>query len=175
LSVRKAITRGQYEKTIRPEAKRSSERFVSDERILDEYRWAQRLRKSIQKGEQRPDPATLAAVAIICEEFLGLCTSDAIQALLGAKYLEQVLDALIERKAAASKGEGLRRISPNCRSYCGSECPKHLPAIRKLFTKNRALAKVIHPNCFDCLLSQIGVGGAAAGDGLAGNTPQERA
>jgi hypothetical protein len=79
---------------------------VSDERILDVYRWAQRyVRGAIKKRKQRPDPATLAALTIICEEFLGLRWHDAIQALLGAQYLKQVVDSLIERKAVASKSD----------------------------------------------------------------------
>jgi glucokinase len=61
LSVRNAITEGQYKQTTNPAARRSSERFVSDERILEVYRWAQGV-GAREKRKQRPDPAALAAL-----------------------------------------------------------------------------------------------------------------
>ena len=104
LAVRKAINEGQYGKTRNPEWQSSSERFVSDERILGDYRWALGMIKEYTQRNRRPDPARLAALTIICVEFLGLQPIDAFGALLGAKYRKQVVDRLIERKAATSKG-----------------------------------------------------------------------
>jgi hypothetical protein len=51
----------------------------------------------------RPEgsPAISPSCRSICEEFLGLQPIDAFWALLGAKYQKQVVDYLIEQKAAA--------------------------------------------------------------------------
>jgi hypothetical protein len=81
----------------------TDERLQSNDRILDVYRWAQNYVRRARKRGQRPHPATVAALIIICEEFLGLDDSDALQALLGAKTRDQVVDSLIERKTAAAK------------------------------------------------------------------------
>jgi hypothetical protein len=56
------------------------------------------------RGYRRPDPATLAALTIICVKFLGLQPIDAFYALLGATKTSQVVDLLIERKAALKAG-----------------------------------------------------------------------
>ena len=100
LSVRKAINEGQYGETRNSEWKSSSERFVSDEQILRDYGWALGMIKQYTRGYRRPDPATLAALTIICVKFLGLQPIDAFYALLGATKANQVVDSLIERKAA---------------------------------------------------------------------------
>ena len=104
LAVRKAINEGQYGKTRNPEWQSSSERFVSDERILGDYSWAQGIIKQHAQRNRRPDPAQLAALTIICVEFLGLQPIDAFWALLGATKTNQVVDLLIERKAALKAG-----------------------------------------------------------------------
>jgi hypothetical protein len=69
LAVRKAISEGQYGETSNPESKPSSERFVSDERILGDYRWALGMINKYTQRNRRLDPATLAALTIICVEF----------------------------------------------------------------------------------------------------------
>ena len=78
MSVRGVINDGQYRKTSpglgRLSELRSSERFVSDDRILDVYRWAQGY---VRKGKLRLASEKLAALTIVCEEFLGLSWSDA--------------------------------------------------------------------------------------------------
>jgi hypothetical protein len=100
LCVRKAINEGQYGKTRYSDYQRPSERFVSDERILGDYSWALGMIKAYIKRNRLPDPATLAALTIICVEFLGLQPIDAFYALLGATSRHQIVDSLIEWKAA---------------------------------------------------------------------------
>jgi len=75
------LTTAQYRNAIYPTT------IVSDERILELYRWAPQLRKS---GRVKLNPTQLAAEVIICEELLGLTRYDAIQALNNAKYLHDL-------------------------------------------------------------------------------------
>jgi hypothetical protein len=75
------LTTAQFRKAIYPTT------MVSDERILELYRWAQQLRKS---GPVKLNPTRLAAEVIICEELLGLTRYDAIQALNNATYLHDL-------------------------------------------------------------------------------------
>ena len=96
LGAREVITKGQCGRTI----DRNQEQFISDKQILENYRWAQAVKRSRKEWKRRSDPATLAAITIICGEFLGLSERDAFQALVGAETLHQVVDSLIERKAA---------------------------------------------------------------------------
>jgi hypothetical protein len=100
LGVRKVITDGQCKRTYYQSI--VAREFVSDERVLDTYRWAQRWVKlpEVKKQKRRPGPETVAAVDIICEELLGLSTNDATRAVFGAKHQDEVVDRLIERKAA---------------------------------------------------------------------------
>ncbi len=105
LCVRGAIPNGQYGEIRESYYQRPSERFVSDERILGDYRWTQGIIKEHIQRNRGPDPAILAGLTIICMEFLGLQPIDAFQALLGAANQKPVVDSLIERKAAASKGD----------------------------------------------------------------------
>jgi hypothetical protein len=100
LGVRKVITDAQCKRTYYPSI--VGREFVSDERVLDTYRWAQRWVKlpEVKKQKPRPNPETVAALDIICEELLGLSTNDATRAVFGAKLQDEVIDRLIERKAA---------------------------------------------------------------------------
>jgi hypothetical protein len=101
LGERKVITDLQWKETEYSRY-RETQQFISDKQILENYRWAaQWVKRPLRNRKQRqPHPATLAALNIICNEFLGLDYGDAIQALAGAKTLDQVVDRLIERKAA---------------------------------------------------------------------------
>ena len=96
LSSRGVITDPYYrKKTEPPEWTHASERPISDKRILDPYRWAQRVRKRVKPRKRRPRPADLAALRIICEEFLGLHSPvDIIQAILDTTDETQVADRL---------------------------------------------------------------------------------
>jgi len=65
--------------------------FVSDERILTFYGWAQRVTKGETSKELRKlEPTSLAAEVIICEQLLGLSASDAVQALLNCEDLDEL-------------------------------------------------------------------------------------
>ncbi len=80
LCVRGAIPNGQYGEIRESYYQRPSERFVSDERILGDYRWTQGIIKEHIQRNRGPDPAILAGLTIICMEFLGLQPIDAFQA-----------------------------------------------------------------------------------------------
>jgi hypothetical protein len=105
LSVRGVINDGQYRK-IRPSPVlkrlselRASERLVSDERILDVYRWAQGY---VREKKLRVDPEKLAALTIVCEEILGLSWTDATWAVSTTNPASRAwdvdaIDRIIER------------------------------------------------------------------------------